>query len=402
MRRRALLAGLVAMTSTLAGTSAPAWSAGRAPADTVLEWFDVSASVIPPSTRQTPQVTNGRAWAIAWIAASRALRGDSRSRDFQNAALAQAVHDSLAALVPSQTGTLDSALARTLDRVPAGAARDRGVLAGREQARRTLAERAGDGLDAASVNTPYTPPPAAPGVWRPTPPGEESAVQAGQARGRTFLLGQADRFRPGSAPALDSARYLRDLAEVRAYGVKDSAVRTPEQTATATLWSQASLSGYTQALRAAVAHAGGSPARRAELVAVFHAVTVDAQIAVFDAKYTYTRWRPITAIREGGDPAWEPLITTPAHPEYPGGHSTYAGAAEQVLTRLAGPRTAPFQMTGPAGTSRTYTEWRQLTRDNVNGRVWSGIHFRFSDESGARLGDRVALWGLPRAQALFR
>ncbi|MER6942948.1 vanadium-dependent haloperoxidase [Nonomuraea sp. NPDC000554] len=400
MPRGALLAGVMIVTSALT-MATPARPAHAARTDMVLEWFDVYTSAVPPSTRQNPQVTNGRAWAIGWIAASRALRRGDPSRDFQEAALAQALHDALIALVPSRAEALDQALADTLARIPAGNAKDKGVRAGREQARRILEERTGDGLDPASVNPAYTPAPAAPGIWRPTPPGEESAVGAGQARGKLFLLGQADRFRPGPAPALDSARYLKHLDEVRTYGVKDASARTPEQTMIAKLWSQASLSGYTQALRAALSRPGQSPARRAELVAVFHAVTVDAQIAVFDAKYAYTRWRPITAIRAGGDTTWEPLIATPPHPEYPGGHSTYAGAAEQVLNELAGPKTTPFAITGPEGTRRTYTEWRQLTTDNVNGRVWSGIHFRFSDETGAQLGARVARWDLVRAGSLF-
>lgn len=400
MPRGALLAGIMTVTSALTMTTA-VQPAHAARTDVVLEWFDVYASAVPPSTRQDPQVTNGRAWAVGWIAASRALRRGVPSREFQEAALAQALHDALIALVPGQAEALDRALAGTLARIPAGDARTEGVRAGREQARRTLQERTGDGLDPASVNPPYLPAPAAPGIWRPTPPGEESAVGSGQARGKPFLLSEAGRFRPGPPPALDSARYLKHFDEVRTYGVKNGSARTPEQTMIAKLWSQASLSGYTQALRAAISRPGQPPARRTELVAVFHAVTVDAQIAVFDAKYTYTRWRPVTAIRAGGDTTWEPLITTPSHPEYPGGHSTYAGAAEQVLNELAGPKTAPLAVTGPEGTQRTYTEWRQLTADNVNGRVWSGIHFRFSDETGARLGARVARWDLSRAESLF-
>jgi hypothetical protein len=49
----------------------------------------------------------------------------------------------------------------------------------------------------------------------------------------------------------------------------------------------------------------------------------DAYIAVFDAKYTYTFWRPITAIRNGdqhGMPRvedWEPLVEYSAAPRIP-------------------------------------------------------------------------------------
>ena len=59
-----------------------------------------------------------------------------------------------------------------------------------------------------------------------------------------------------------------------------------------------------------------------------------AYIAIFDAKYTYNFWRPVTAIRNGDldgneettrDPAWEPIIATPMHPEYPCAHCIVQG-----------------------------------------------------------------------------
>ena len=52
----------------------------------------------------------------------------------------------------------------------------------------------------------------------------------------------------------------------------------------------------------------------------------DALVSVFDAKYAYNFWRPITAVRNGDlhdnfaikrDPGWLPLVDAPLHPEYP-------------------------------------------------------------------------------------
>ncbi|OSZ56187.1 phosphoesterase PA-phosphatase, partial [Streptomyces pharetrae CZA14] len=120
----------------------------------------------------------------------------------------------------------------------------------------------------------------------------------------------------------------------------------------------------------------------------------------------YERWRPVTAIRTGSvdpDPEWTPLHNTPAHPDYPSGHTTYSGAAEAVLSTLAGPSTAPFDLTSPTapGVTRTYTTWKQLSDENVDARVLSGIHTRSADEAGITLGRNVARHTLRNAASLL-
>ncbi|MCX5197507.1 vanadium-dependent haloperoxidase [Streptomyces sp. NBC_00249] len=400
-------AALLAVTAAVPSAAAPAKAPGAAPG-VVLEWYDTTARTVAATAAPT-QITNSRTWAISWIAAARATReapaGPGRA-GFQDAAVASAVHDVLVALAPARRAELDAALAATLGRVPDGAAQDQGVAAGARQAGAVLASRAGDGLDPASVNAPFAVPPAAPGVWQPTPDGYAPAVQYGNRLARPFLLERADQFRLGPPPALDSRRYRTDLAEVRAYGAADSAVRTPRQTETAKFWFGSSLTLYTEPLRVAVARSHRSTADQAALLALFHAAEVDTQIATSDSKYTYLRWRPVTAIRTGSlgtDPAWTPLHQTPAHPDYPSGHATYAGAAQAVLDALAGPVTAPFGFTSDTapGVRRTYTSWRQLTQDNVDARVFSGIHSRTADEAGVELGGAVGRYALRNADRLF-
>jgi hypothetical protein len=269
-----------------------------------------------------------------------------------------------------------------------------------------LAQRSGDGLDTASVDIPWTPPPAGPGVWQPTPPTFGPAIRAGEGKARPFLLGAGDQFRPGPPPALTSGTYLRSLAEVYAIGGAASTIRTADQTSTALFWEPASNVIYVQVLRAALA-GGGLPFRRqVALVAAFHVITTDAQIAIYDAKYTYVFWRPVTAIQTGTidhDPGWETVFPTPRHPEYPSGHCGYAGAAERVLTAFLGPRPAqPASATSPdaPGITHTWTAWSQITVENINARVWGGIHFRSSDETGIQVGRQVAGYGLARLAAL--
>src|SRR6476660_8081529 len=67
-------------------------------------------------------------------------------------------------------------------------------------------------------------------------------------------------------------------------------------------------------------------------------------IAVYDAKYHYLFWRPITAIRAGtpnnpdvtADPGWNALANTAPDPSYPGAHSTLSAAAATVLADTFG------------------------------------------------------------------
>lgn len=400
-------------TAAVAAVAAVADEAGEAGErksrpSVALDWYAATSATIAAAGAAT-QITNSRTWAISWLAAARATRevppGVDRSA-FQDAALASAVHDSLAALVPSRIQELDATLRATLDRVPDGPAKTKGAAAGARQARLVLASREGDGLDPASVNAPFTVPPAAPGEWQPTPPAYAPAAQYGNRIARPFLLDGPDQYRLPAPPALDSARYRADLAEVRAYGAVDSTVRTQRQTETATFWYGSSLTLYTEPLRVALARAPRSTAGQARLVALFHVALVDTQIATSDSKYAYLRWRPVTAIRTGAidpDPEWTPLHSTPAHPDYPSGHNTYAGAAETILTALTGPRTAPFELTSPTapGVTRTYTAWSQLSQDNLDARVHSGIHTRSADEAGLALGKRIAGHALHNAERLF-
>ncbi|WP_188189610.1 vanadium-dependent haloperoxidase [Nonomuraea sp. SYSU D8015] len=399
-----LLAVALGIALLVSATAAPARSTtGTKPGlDTVLEWFDqTNASMAAPT-----QITNIRTWVISWVAASRAI-GSRKDGVFAEAALASAVHDSLASIVPHRKSELDAALNSTLTRLPDGPAKAGGVQAGRIAAAKVLAERAGDGLDPASVNEPFTPPPAAPGIWQPTPPALNPATQAGQGKGKPFILGRSDRFRPGPPVPLTSARYARDFAETKAYGRADSTVRTAWQTNIALLYRPGILSSWTQILRQVLTDGSNRSIRdSARLLATFHAVTGDAYNAVYDAKYAHLFWRPVTAIRQAGadgnprtepDPTWMSLFPAPDNPEYPSGHNGYVGAAATVMTTLLGPAPArPVTLTSPdaPGFARTYTSWAQAVQDVINARVWAGIHFRSSDETGIRLGEQVARYDL--------
>ncbi|MGW1682361.1 vanadium-dependent haloperoxidase [Saccharopolyspora sp. NPDC002376] len=412
-------AAAVAVSVVVGATVAVPPAVGQPAADVALEWYDVTAATVNAAgIPASAQVTKNRLWAISWLAAARAVRpglGAGKPHEYEQAAIASAVHTALSDLVPSREAELNAALERTLDRIPDGPAEDRGIRVGREQARLVLADREDDGLDPESVNGTYQPAKPAPGVWQPTPPTYGAAIQAGSRYAKPFLLDDPAQFRLGPPPELGSERYRVDLAEVRALGVAGSAARTDEQTRTAEFWEQSTQEAYTWVLRSALEQSRQPLFQRVGTVAIFNVALVDTQIAASDSKYTYARWRPVTAIRAADDgdedpgttpdPDWTPEATTPLHPDYPSGHNTYAGAAEAVLTALTGAKPDEAVTIGSStapGEYRTYTEWSQLTAEMVDARVWSGLHTRTADEAGVVLGRDVAEHDLRMAFRLLR
>jgi hypothetical protein len=143
-----------------------------------------------------------------------------------------------------------------------------------------------------------------------------------------LLLDSATQFAPPAPPALTSARYTRDFAEVKALGSADSTVRTPEQTSTALFFSGSALVQYNAALRDQVNVRHLDIVDAARMFAAIDMSVADAEISVWHAKYVYGLWRPITAINladtDGNpatspDPTWVPLRPTPNYPETPAG-----------------------------------------------------------------------------------
>lgn len=375
---------------------------GRARSGVVSDWLDqLAASPLPRDALGLAD----RVWAITWVSAQTALDlGNDRRSAFETAAVAVAAHDALVALVPDQAGRLDAALAASLAAIDDGDAKQAGIRAGQEGAARTLRDRENDGMDPESINAPVTLPPPGPGVFQ-LPPDATETLAAGLARARPFLLDRADRFRPGPPAPIGSDIYRRDWDETRRMGAAVGSERTTEQDETAFL---APGMQYIPALQAIVGATGRSLRWKVRLLEAYSVATLDAFIACVEAKMAYMWWRPITAIRladTDGDPwtaaypDWTPYLATPAFPEYPGAHSTIAGAAEKVLTTFTGPGTpVPFTAQilkegGVVVATRQYprgTPWSSFTQDNIGSRVYAGVHWRYSDDVAAEQGRQVA------------
>ncbi|WP_198159788.1 PEPxxWA-CTERM sorting domain-containing protein [Sphingomonas horti] len=131
----------------------------------------------------------------------------------------------------------------------------------------------------------------------------------------------------------------------------------------------------------------------------------DSFISVWDTKYEYNFWRPITAIREGdtdgnadteADAGWTPLFGTPNHPSYASAHSIQSGAAAAVLLDLVADQ-AFCNTIGPD--MRCFSGIAQAAQDAADSRLWGGIHWRFDNEAGLAAGDAIGRWTL--AQSAF-
>jgi len=139
----------------------------------------------------------------------------------------------------------------------------------------------------------------------------------------------------------------------------------------------------------------------ARFMALYSVALTDAYIAVFDAKYEYEFWRPITAIRNGdmtGNPAtareasWQPLDNTPMHPEYPCAHCIESGAATAVIEAVLGTaeirEIAMTSSTAPGVTHR-WTRLDDFADEVANSRIWAGFHYRFSTRVGTEMGRQI-------------
>jgi PAP2 superfamily len=325
------------------------------------------------------------------------VRIEADGSESVEAAVASAAHRVLVTRYPDQQADLDAALASTLERVPDGDSEDEGIAIGRATAAALLALREGDGSD---DDVEYTPG-HGPGAWIPTPPSFSPALEPGWGLVTPFLLRWGSQLRPPPPPALTSRRYTRDFQEVKEIGEASSSTRTPAQTRAAQFWNATGAKLWNQPVRQLVLRHGHGPTAAARAFALLNLAGADAVIATWDAKYAYSQWRPVTAIRAADtdgnpattpDPDWTPLLNTPPYPDYVSAASTVSGAAEVVLSEIFGRRPGTFSLTSPGlpGVVRTFDSFAAAARENIQARVWSGIHWRTSDHVGRNLGRRIA------------
>jgi hypothetical protein len=396
--RKTSSSGLIAARVIVASLAA----VPPANADVVTDW-NVRANTICAAAKLPPPAAY-RTMAIVQTATYEALSAVRRSRlagqesgaevaTSADAAIAAANHAVLSKLVPSQQTEIDKEYQRAVAAIPNEPAKAAGLAAGEQAADAVIRWRADDGATAAEAYRPRT----AAGVYVPTT--LPAATQ--WPHRRPWVMGRADEFRPGPPPRLSSERWARDVNEIKVLGGRDSTRRGATQTGIARFWEATGPAIYYGLVRSVAQAPGREPIENARLLAAAGQAMDDALIAVFDAKYHYGFWRPVTAIRNGdkdGNPSterdgsWLPLVETPMHPEYPCAHCALAGAVGAVLAAEVNTGITPLLSTSSStapGVVRSWSTIPDFVEEVASARIYDGVHYRTSTEVGTALGKKV-------------
>lgn len=376
----------------------------------VIAWNRTLLAIVRTPGAQPPTIHSTRNFAMLHVAIYDAVNhvaanfspylvrlSNASSTVSPSAAADQAAHDVLLALYPDFQSMLDAELQEDLGEIPDGAAKTAGITVGAAVASEIVTFRAGDGSS-------ITPPPfsagTAPGDYQLTPPNFAPADFRQWPGVTPFALARADEFLPPPPPGLNSDEYVHAFNEVKSLGIAASTTRSADQTVIGKFWNGNIQDFWNEiAQTAAFAHRLGL-LQSARLFALLNISLADTTISFFDAKYAYSFWRPVTAIRLAGednnpktepDPNWLPLSTTTApDPSYPGAHSAISFAAAEVLRAYFGDRFT-FDVTSESlpGTTRHFNSFSDAAEEAGLSRIYAGQHFRTDHNAGKLLGQQV-------------
>ena len=319
-----------------------------------------------------------------------------------------------------------------------GDAKTYGIDLGHRAAAAILALRANDGsqhveprvgVDFITSNEP--------GKWRQDPISQiPLALGAYWGQVKPFVLWSADQFRVPPPPALESLAYTTAFYEVKLLGgdgVVTPTVRTGDQTFTGIYWGYDGTPGlgtpprlYNQITVHIADQMGSNAVELARLLALVNVAIADAGIAIWESKYYYQFWRPVTAIREAGplgaddgnaatigDPTFTPLGApasnlhgpnfTPPFPAYPSGHAGFGAALFQILRNFYGTDNIAFTFVSDEFNGmtqdnkgnvrplapRSFSSLSEAEEENGQGRIYLGIHWAFDKTEGIAQGRRA-------------
>jgi hypothetical protein len=371
-------------------------------ADIIMDWNAKGDAIA--AEKQVPPAQQSRAMSMLHIAMFEAVNAIERRyapyklalaadrSTSKEAAAATAGHDVLLAIYPDQRTMLDAALAASLSGIAESDGKAKGIALGKEAADGVIAFRASDGVAAPESYRPH----AKAGVYVPTIIPLFTTFGASTP----WVMTSGSQFRPGPPPALDSETWTRDVNEIREIGGRNSSVRTPEQTTIGRFWFLVGPRTYNPIVRQAAMAKNMDVVDCARLFALTSIAGNDAIVAVFDAKYQYNFWRPITAIRNADvtqnaatprEESWLPLGDTPMHPEYPCAHCITSAAIATVLRNVVGDEFGEFSLTSPTapGEVRKWTRLQDYSDEVANARIYAGFHYRFSTEVGKAMGRKI-------------
>ncbi|MDX6675699.1 MAG: hypothetical protein QOH11_3117 [Solirubrobacteraceae bacterium] len=388
---------------------ARAATAGSSQPDQVIQWNRTLLGVLQTPGAQPATVHPTRSMAIVHLAIYDAVNAIVRGHApylplhaprsaSADAAAAAAAHTAMLSLFPSQQSVIDAKFQDSLSQIGPGAHVRRGIRIGTEAANRILAARTNDGSGA---TPPVFVPQAGPGEYQLTPPNFQQPVFTHWGNVRPFALATADRFRPPPPPAVTSPRYTADFSEVKSLGSINGTTRTDEQTQIGRFWGAEPVQNvWNQIAQTAGISHHDTLDQDARLFALLDTSLADGVIALYDSKYAYHRWRPITAVRAAdgdgnpdttGDTSWTPLAATALDPSYAGAHAEISQSAAVALREFLGTDRLEFSLTTPSmpGVARSFQSFSQAADEASVSRIYAGQHFRYDEDAGQALGAQV-------------
>ena len=372
-------------------------------ADVITDWNVTARNIVVDSKIYTPPANRVMSIVHTAIYASvNSITKEYTKSEFEleakdgysvDAAVASASFTTLLSLLPSQKNQIELAYTNALKTIPEGTEKQAGISIGKKVGASVISARSADGSELSESYRPHT----TAGQYVPT---VIPAVPHWPNR-TPWLLENASQFRPGPPPALSSKAWKNDFNEVKVIGSATSTTRTKEQTAIAKFWEATLPPIYHGVVHSVADQPGRTATQNARLFALVTQASDDALIAVFDAKYHYSFWRPVTAIRNADidgnedtqrDARWAAFIPTPMHPEYPCAHCVVAATVGTILKGEVDDSPMPVLTTSSVtanGATRSWASIEEFIQEVSNARIYDGVHYRTSTESGNSMGYEI-------------
>jgi len=405
---------------------------GNVSPEMVLRWNDAATYVVVRTlqlqpTPRIPPFRESHYYAMVNIAVHDALNNiipkfesyalNARDKDADpDAAVAQAAHDvisySFGKLNPPANSTpqvvqdyIHDLLAQSLNSIPDGEAKAKGIALGAAAAQAIIQNRTNDGSLSATgtiiqgVN---------PGEYRTTPPFAAGVYDSpGWGNVKAFGIENSTQFVVPPPYPINSDDYTADYNEVKRMGCATCTGvngRTQDQEKIARFWVESSAFGWNKVAKAIIAEKNLDAWKTARLFALLQMSVADAYIACLKAKMIHFFWRPYTAILNGdndgnpntvGDPNWQVLVfPIPPIADHPSAHAAAGGAAAELLKHFFENDEFDFSFESSTlpGNARNYGSFSQAARENSLSRIYVGYHFRKACMDGEALGKSVGDW----------